>query len=750
MCFSIRELHLNGGLFRDSFVALSNSQGPPNPSYGDGADSRRHDELQMKRDLSPQSSQAVVPRVIFFGGDVVSLASLKALHARMRCIFGHTTHSSSLQEGVVGGNHDELVEALVRDHLTVVCPSLPSGLTPRQVIDTYTRQYPIARYAAAEGLHVIPVDHPHSFAKSLLLQEMLEGASDFAKDDHASAASTLLASASLQDRLPTSTAGETVCRPEHAPSPEIDGSPPPPWTWRAAGRPLRDFDLAVVVSFRYFLPERLLRRLPCTINMHPSLLPRYRGASPVFSTLMRNEAEGGVSVIRLPPGKAAMDSGDILWQRRLPIPREMDIRGYLPLVVELGAAGLCEVIFGAPDSTLASSPSPTFVTSEVIQDALETVQRLEMKRGDAPPSRRHPPVPREGEVAAATEAAAAGAFSRSVHHAFSDWPGGFFSRLAAAVPQTYASYSHFSMDPFHAPLLPRNAAGLKFSLASGTDLFGVWRAFVGGRYFHPCVNATLDTGRSPVAERLRQCALRRLTRGKPARHEGARRSVMTPHCGDGPPPSDGEPSGKGAARDGPNQGGGGAEESCGETMMDRAVKDLRLSCTFTMALHPHLVPSGVLEELSAMEAGDHLCFYQPPPPLGSQQGSYGASVDYFSIRGSRDDKAEQFVEVGRQTTDTLLSVAWSDKNRPNDNEGDKSCPGCTSEPHAQQHCIPPGTGYFPKCAEEIGAIKCRHGWFFWKQAHLKCAPRPQPVNLLRKGLGMKTGVLYVGLFSEYS
>ena len=85
------------------------------------------------------------------------------------------------------------------------------------------------------------------------------------------------------------------------------------WEPPAAGA----FDLAVVVSFGYFLPPRLLRRFPLgAVNLHPSLLPRWRGASPVQHTLLGGDARAGVSVIDVHPTR--MDGGDVLLQRELP------------------------------------------------------------------------------------------------------------------------------------------------------------------------------------------------------------------------------------------------------------------------------------------------------------------------------------------------------------------------------------------------------------------------------------------------
>jgi len=78
------------------------------------------------------------------------------------------------------------------------------------------------------------------------------------------------------------------------------------------------YEIGVVASFGYFVPEHLLSMLTRgAINVHPSLLPKYRGASPIQSTLMNGDGECGVSIIEVHPG--AWDLGDILSQIRVPV-----------------------------------------------------------------------------------------------------------------------------------------------------------------------------------------------------------------------------------------------------------------------------------------------------------------------------------------------------------------------------------------------------------------------------------------------
>jgi methionyl-tRNA formyltransferase len=76
-------------------------------------------------------------------------------------------------------------------------------------------------------------------------------------------------------------------------------------------------DLVVVVAFGQILPKQMLERprLGC-INVHPSLLPRYRGAAPLNWAIIRGETMAGVTIMQMDEG---MDSGDILLQEETAI-----------------------------------------------------------------------------------------------------------------------------------------------------------------------------------------------------------------------------------------------------------------------------------------------------------------------------------------------------------------------------------------------------------------------------------------------
>ncbi|KAF7231933.1 hypothetical protein EG68_10074 [Paragonimus skrjabini miyazakii] len=88
--------------------------------------------------------------------------------------------------------------------------------------------------------------------------------------------------------------------------------------------------LGLVVSFGRRLPPRLISAFPhgC-INIHPSLLPRWRGPCPLFHTLLAGDRVTGITVIRLTSDEHALDSGPVLYQRSLRLLPELLTTGQL-------------------------------------------------------------------------------------------------------------------------------------------------------------------------------------------------------------------------------------------------------------------------------------------------------------------------------------------------------------------------------------------------------------------------------------
>jgi methionyl-tRNA formyltransferase len=101
-------------------------------------------------------------------------------------------------------------------------------------------------------------------------------------------------------------------------------------------------DVAVVVAFGQILPRAVLD-VPArgSINVHASLLPRYRGAAPIAWAIIRGERETGITTFQMDPG---MDTGPLLLQRPTPIGPEETAGELAERLAVLGAAVLLETL----------------------------------------------------------------------------------------------------------------------------------------------------------------------------------------------------------------------------------------------------------------------------------------------------------------------------------------------------------------------------------------------------------------------
>jgi len=130
-------------------------------------------------------------------------------------------------------------------------------------------------------------------------------------------------------------------------------------------------DLLVVVSFGLIIPRWFLD-LPTlgAINVHPSLLPKYRGPSPMQWAILHGEEGTGITVIRM---NERMDAGDILYQEKVPLTPEEDaaalssrlalrVSEILPPVVE--EVKVKGVGYGTPQDEREASYTP-IITKEM-------------------------------------------------------------------------------------------------------------------------------------------------------------------------------------------------------------------------------------------------------------------------------------------------------------------------------------------------------------------------------------------------
>jgi methionyl-tRNA formyltransferase len=113
-------------------------------------------------------------------------------------------------------------------------------------------------------------------------------------------------------------------------------------------------DLIVVVAYGHILPKSILDipRTMC-INVHASLLPRYRGAAPINWAVARGETETGVTIMKMDEG---MDTGPMLHVRKASIGPDDTAESLFGRLAVLGAEALVEAVKALREGTLVETP----------------------------------------------------------------------------------------------------------------------------------------------------------------------------------------------------------------------------------------------------------------------------------------------------------------------------------------------------------------------------------------------------------
>jgi methionyl-tRNA formyltransferase len=121
-----------------------------------------------------------------------------------------------------------------------------------------------------------------------------------------------------------------------------------------------EVDTVVVAAYGLLIPQPVLERA-LWLNVHPSLLPRWRGAAPIERALMAGDEQTGVTIIKLVP---ELDAGPIAAQRVLPLGPEDDFGTVSARAGELAAELLEEAL---PDPQLRPQPSEGVTYAEKIR-----------------------------------------------------------------------------------------------------------------------------------------------------------------------------------------------------------------------------------------------------------------------------------------------------------------------------------------------------------------------------------------------
>ena len=113
-------------------------------------------------------------------------------------------------------------------------------------------------------------------------------------------------------------------------------------------------ELIVVAAYGRILPEEILNAPQYgSINVHSSLLPKYRGAAPINWAILDGEAETGVSIMYM---AKELDAGDVILQKTTPIGPDENAQELTARLAELGAEALSETVRALADGTATRTP----------------------------------------------------------------------------------------------------------------------------------------------------------------------------------------------------------------------------------------------------------------------------------------------------------------------------------------------------------------------------------------------------------
>jgi len=113
-------------------------------------------------------------------------------------------------------------------------------------------------------------------------------------------------------------------------------------------------DAIIVVGYGRIIPQWMIDLPPLgNINLHASLLPKYRGAAPIQWAIASGETVTGVTTMRIDAG---LDTGDILLQKAIPIAPEDTAETLAPRMAAIGAELMVETLHGLKSGTIHPKP----------------------------------------------------------------------------------------------------------------------------------------------------------------------------------------------------------------------------------------------------------------------------------------------------------------------------------------------------------------------------------------------------------
>lgn len=118
--------------------------------------------------------------------------------------------------------------------------------------------------------------------------------------------------------------------------------------------PTDEYELGIAVQYGLLIPRHILAAPQYGIlNIHPSLLPKYRGASPIQSAILNGETQTGVTIMKMDEG---LDTGPIIWQKTAPIEPKETYATLAPKLAQIASSALTEAIQGYVSGQIRPQP----------------------------------------------------------------------------------------------------------------------------------------------------------------------------------------------------------------------------------------------------------------------------------------------------------------------------------------------------------------------------------------------------------
>ena len=206
-------------------------------------------------------------------------------------------------------------------------------------------------------------------------------------------------------------------------------------------------DAAVVAAYGLILPKAVLAapRLGC-VNIHASLLPRWRGAAPIQRALLAGDAESGITIMQMDEG---LDTGPMLMKEAVPIGPSMTAQALQDRLAALGARLILAALDGLAAGRLVAEPQP----------AAGATYAKKLRRDEAALDWRLP----------------AAALERQVR-AFDPWPGAVFAYAGERIKVLAAS-----VEPAAAGAAPGTVLDAALAIACGEGVLRLLRLQRPGR-----------------------------------------------------------------------------------------------------------------------------------------------------------------------------------------------------------------------------------------------------------------------------